>query len=453
MDVRENLVVMKFGGTSMGSADAMRRASAIVRAHRGEVVVVVSAVSGTTDALIALGDTALSGGDWKTAQCTIQAKHEAIARELGLDTSLFSWFGSHLSDLWSEMVNICQGVSQFGELAPSVLDRLQSLGERLSATIFAECLKTSGVKARMVDAYELVATDRQFGSANVDFQTTNARTAEVLSPALADGVIPVVTGFIGQSSSPCRYTTLGRGGSDYSGAIMAAAMGAAELQIWTDVDGMFTADPRLIREATVLPQLSFAEAGELAYFGAKVLHPKTIKPAIESGIPVRVLNTFNAAAPGTLITSEVRPSLKSVTSKKGITVINVDSLGMLGASGFLATAFDVFRRHNVVVDVLASSEVSVSVTVDRKVPEVLVEELRAFATVDVQPEKAIVCLVGEGIQTDRDVLWKLFYAVRSILIRMVSQGASQRNITFVVAESDANTAVRNIFQAFFTPTV
>ncbi len=444
MFVPENLVVMKFGGTSMGSPEAMRSASAIVRAHRGQVIVVVSAVSGTTDALIALGRTALRGGDWREALDQLSTRHEVLAAELGMSLGL--------SKFWSEIQQICQGVEMLGELSPAVLDRLQGFGERMSATIFAAQLRADVARAEMVDAFRLVATDNQFGSANVNFVTTNARMREVLSPLLADGMIPVVTGFIGQSVSGL-YTTLGRGGSDYSGAIVAAGMDAVELQVWKEVDGMFMADPRLVPEATVLSHLSFAEASELAYFGAKALHPLTIKPAVEKKIPVRMLNTFRPEALGTLITSEVQPSLKSVTSKKGLTVITVESLGMLGASGFLATVFDVFRRHNVVVDVLASSEVSVSVTVDREVPEALVEDLRAFAAIDVQPDKSIVCLVGDGIQTDLDVIWKLFYSVRSMPIRMISQGASQRNITFVVAESDANTAVRNIFEAFFTPTV
>jgi aspartate kinase len=359
-------------------------------------------------------------------------------------------FDQDLLILWKEMESISGGVARFGELSPSVNDRLLSLGERLSGTIFAQCLTQHGTNAAMVDAVGLVATDREFGAANVDFELTRARTPAVLGPLLVDAVVPVVTGFIGQSHEPRRYTTLGRGGSDYSGAIIAAVMRADELQIWTDVDGMFTADPRFIPAAKVVPELSYAEAGELAYFGAKVLHPKTILPAIEKGIPVRVLNTFNASAPGTLITAGKRPSLKSVTWKKGISVVNISSLGMFGAYGFLAKAFEVFGRHQVVVDVLASSEVSVSVTVDGELPRALLRDLEAFSTVEVEPEKqAIVCLVGEGIHSDTNVLWKLFHAVRATPVRMVSQGASRRNITFVVAETEAQSVVERVFQTFF----
>lgn len=436
--------VLKFGGTSMGSADAMRKASEIVRSTKGEVVVVVSAMSGTTDALIALGRKALAGGDWVRSLEAIKARHAEIADELGMRIGMTLG----LSGFWSDLERLCQGIEMLGELSPSTLDQMQSFGERMSATIFAALLNAKGPYAEMVDANRLIVTDDQHGCANVSFAATNKRTKEALSPLITRRVVPIVTGFVGQSESG-RYTTLGRGGSDYSAAIVAAAMDADELQIWTDVDGMFTADPRVIPFAIVLPQLSYAEAGELAYFGAKVLHPKTIKPAIEEGIPVRVLNTFNATAPGTLITGEERPSIKSVTFKKEITTVNLVSLGMLGAHGFLAKIFAAFERHAVVVDVVSTSEVSVSVTVDREVPAALVEDLRAFATVEVETDMAIVCVVGEGIRTQPDVLGRLFSAVGSVPVSMVSQGASKRNVTFVVAERDARRVVEQVFQAFF----
>lgn len=437
-------IVAKFGGTSMGSADAMRKASAIVRSLGGEPIVVVSAVGGMTTALIALSRVALADGDWRAALGAIRVQHEGIIADLGLDLDL--------EGFWSEAEKICQGVAMLGELSSSTLDRLQSFGERVSATIFAAQLRRDDRNAETVDAIRIIATDNQFGSANVDFETTNARMTAVLSPMLAESVIPVVTGFIGQSESGA-YATLGRGGSDYSGAIIAAAMDATELQIWTDVDGMFTADPRLIPSATAIPQLSFAEAGELAYFGAKVLHPKTIRPAIEKNIPVRILNTFNPAAQGTRITNEERSSVKSVTSKRGVTVVNLCSLDMLGAYGFLAKVFDAFALHKVVVDVLSSSEVSISVTVDGGIPSILVDNIRAFATVEVEAGMAIVCIVGEGIRTQPDILGKLFTAVGSAPVSMVSQGASKRNVTFVVAESDAKSVVKRVFRTFFEPSL
>jgi len=208
-----------------------------------------------------------------------------------------------------------------------------------------------------------------------------------------------------------------------------------------------------IISATELHALESAVDGGLAYFGAKVLHPKTIKPAIEKNIPVRILNTFNPSAPGTVITNEERQTIKSVTSKKGITIVNLCSLGMLDAHGFLAKIFDSFARHEVVVDVVSTSEVSVSITVDRDVPDALVDELRTFSTVDVQPSMAIVCIVGEGIRTEPNVLGKLFAAVGPVPVSMVSQGASKRNVTFVVAEADAKPTVEKVFHAFFSSTV
>lgn len=433
-----NRIVLKFGGTSVGTAGAMRKASAIVRAVDGEAIVVVSAVKGTTDALIALGDAAVANGDWRGRLDAIMAQHVMIANGLGVG----------LSGFWSEIEKICQGVAMLGELSPGTRDRLQSFGERISATIFAARLRFDGWRADAVDASRIIRTDDAFGGASVDLPETIALVADALLPMVAKRVIPVVTGYIGGSASG-RYTTLGRGGSDYSAAIVANAIDATELQIWTDVSGMFTADPRLVPEAMAIPRLSFAEASELAAFGAKVLHPMTIAPAVERNIPVRILNTFDPEAPGTLITSETRSSIKAVTSKKGITAISVTSLGMLGAYGFLAEVGDAFKRHRVVVDVLASSEVNISVTVDRPPPLEMLTEMRAFATVDVEPSMAIVCLVGDGIRTNLDALWKTFHAVRAIPVRMVSQGASANNITFVVAETDADDAVRNVFAAFF----
>lgn len=437
-----NRIVMKFGGTSMGSADAMRKASEIVRERdvESDVIVVVSAMSRVTNGLIVLGGLAASGDAWHGALKAIELRHAAVVCE--------GPARPNLSAYWKEIEKVCQGVAMLGELSPATLDRLQSFGERLSATMFAEQINADGGRARMVDAYQLIATDDQFGAANVDVETTNAQVRAMLSDYLEAGVTPVVTGYIGRSASG-RYATLGRGGSDYSAAIIAAAMGAAELQFWKEVEGMFTADPRVVPSATALPQISYEEASELAYFGANVLHPKSIAPALEKNIPVRVLNTFDPAAPGTLITNETRPSIKSVTSKKGISVVSICSLGMLGAHGFLARIFETFARHKVVVDVVSTSEVSVSVTVDRAVPQALIDDLRAFAVADVEPDMAIVCLVGEGIRTQPNVLGRLFAATGSVPVSMVSQGASKRNVTFVVAETDADDAVRRVFEAFF----
>lgn len=424
----------------MGTDQAMRAVAEIVRNVEGGKVAVVSATSGTTDMLIRLGREALNGGSFEATLGELVKKHEDIVENLGINLNLNGFF--------EELRKILQGVNMLGELSLNTLDRLQSFGERISATILAEYLRNNGIQAEMVDAFNLVRTDNNFGAGNVDFVSTYEATRTVLMPLIDKGAVPVVTGFIGQAENG-QYITLGRGGSDYSGAIVAGALEALELQIWTDVDGILNTDPRLVSEAKVLPQVSFNEAGELAYFGAKVLHPKTIKPAIEKNIPVRILNTFNVSAPGTLITNEEIESLKSVTYKKNISVINICSLGMLNAHGFLARIFEAFARNKVVVDVVSTSEVSVSVTVDSAVPESLIEELNSFAAVKVHENMAIVCLVGEGIKTQIGILGQLFSAVDSHNISMVSQGASKRNITFLVNGDEATQVVVKVFNKFF----
>ncbi|MBI4235392.1 aspartate kinase [Candidatus Peregrinibacteria bacterium] len=433
-------IVQKFGGTSMGTDQALTAVAGIIRNVDGGNVAVVSATSGTTDMLIRLGKEAVSDGDFEATFAELVQKHEKIVANLHINPDM--------SGFWEEMRKILQGINMLGELSPNVLDRLQSFGERISATILADYLKADGIEALMVDAFNLVKTDNNFGAGNVDFDVTYKKTRETLLPLIEKGIVPVVTGFIGQAENG-QYITLGRGGSDYSGAIVAGALGASELQIWTDVDGILNTDPRLVPEAKVLPQVSFNEAGELAYFGAKVLHPKTIKPAIEKNIPVRILNTFNVAAPGTLITNEEIESIKSVTYKKNISVINICSLGMLNAHGFLAKIFDAFARHKVVADVVSTSEVSVSVTVDTVVSQPLIEELRSFATVKVYGDMAIICLVGEGIRAKSGILGQLFSAVNEHNVSMVSQGASKRNITFLVNGEEAPDVVVKVFNTFF----
>lgn len=428
-------ICMKFGGTSMGTAESIRQVAEIVMAAENPVVV-VSATSGTTDRLIAMGQAALAGRDWATVFDEIVTKHQTIIAELGLDLDL--------TGFWAELREIARGVSMLRELSLSTMDRMMTFGERSSAQILAAFLENG----EAVDAYEIVFTDNTFSEGVVDFERTDQAIKAKLRPLVDRGAIPVVTGFVAQAENG-QYITLGRGGSDYTCAIIGAAMETSEVQIWTDVDGILNTDPRLVDAAEVLEQLSYNEAGELAYFGAKVLHPKTIKPAIKENIPVRILNTFNPKAEGTLITAEERESVKSVTYKKGISTINVCSAGMLEARGFLAKIFEVFARYEVSVDVVSTSEVSVSMTVEKGMAELVVPDLNKFATVEVREDMAIVCLVGEGIKADSKVLGQLFSAVDDYDVSMVSQGASKRNITFVVEESDAQEVVKTVFNQFF----
>lgn len=433
-------VVAKFGGTSMGSAAAITNVAEIMENMTGESVAVVSATSGTTDQLIELGERALKGENFEELLSTIIQKHENIVKELNISVDLKLF--------WDDISKLVQGVNLIKELSLAARDRLISFGERISVHLLAGLLEKRGVKARAMDAYDFIFTDNNFSEGNVNFEKTNMMVAEVVDGALREGAIPVITGFVAQAENG-HYITLGRGGSDYTGAIVGAGLMASEVQIWTDVDGILNTDPRLVPEAKVLTQVSFQEAGELAYFGAKVLHPKTIKPAIEKNIPVRILNTFNVSAPGTLITNEEEESLKAVTYKKNISIINICSAGMLEARGFLAKIFEVFAKHKVSVDVVSTSEVSVSLTVDNNFADIVVEELSAFASVNVYKGMAIVCLVGGGIITNSGVLSELFGAVSEHNVMMVSQGASKRNITFLVKEEEAQEVVKKVFNKFF----
>ncbi len=437
-----SLTVAKFGGTSMGTAESMTQVAEIVEKLEGGKVVVVSATSGTTDQLLELGRLALERASWQGLMDKVIERHELIMQELGVGEKI------NLTPYWTEMKKILEGVGNVGELSLSTLDRLMTFGERISSTILAALLRNRGHLAEQLDAHQFVFTDNNFSEGNVEFAKTNEAILDYVKPLVNEGVVPVVTGFVAQAENG-QYITLGRGGSDYTGAILAGALEADELEIWTDVDGIFNTDPRLVAEAKVLEQLSFNEAGELAYFGAKVLHPKTIKPAIEKNIPVKILNTFNPAAPGTVITNVEEETLKSVTYKKGISIINVCSAGMLEAKGFLARLFEVFAKHEVAVDVVSTSEVSVSMTVDNGIAEKLIEDLEKFATVAVHKEMAIICLVGAAIKGNSEILGKLFSALPDHDVMMVSQGASKRNITFLVKEAEAPEVVKKVFNTFF----
>ena len=433
-------IVAKFGGTSMGSAKAIAQVAEIMGKMPGAKVAVVSATSGTTDKLILLGETSALGGNWQEILNGLIEKHAQIIQELEVSISL--------ENFWNELKEICAEVQKKGNLEIYMRDKIMGFGERISSNILPAVLQKNGFKSVAIDSYELIFTDNNFSEGNVDFEKTNKAIEEKLSPLLKKGIIPVITGFVAQSETG-EYITLGRGGSDYSGAIVAGALNASELQIWTDVDGIFNFDPRLEPKAKVLPKLSFKEAAELAFFGAKVLHPKTIKPAIAKNIPVKILNTFNPSAPGTLITNDEEESIKSVTYKKNISIVYICSAGMLTAPGFMSKLFQVFAKAHIDVDVVATSEVSVSVTVDNGEADKVVNQLSKFASVRVEKGMAIVCLVGAGIIHDKHVLKDLFTAVEDHDISMVSQGSSKRNITFLVKECEAQEVAKKVFNKFF----
>jgi len=448
------VIVMKFGGTSVGSAERIRALSDLVKQRLPErPVVVVSALSGVTDMLIRGAHLALDR-DPAADQVVkdVEAKHQAVLAELfptGKNRLV-----EHVHGIVAELRAFYSGVHNLGELTPRSLDAISGMGERLSCEIVAGTMVARGVDAQAVDGRSVIMTDESFGRAIPLPEETGAQVRDVLLPLVERGVVPVVGGFIGATRRRVS-TTLGRGGSDWSAALIGSHLPADEIQIWTDVDGIMTVDPRLVKDARVLPEVSFAEAAELAYFGAKVLHPATIKPAVEKGIPVRILNSFNPTAPGTVVrrppdeeASAGEP--RAVAFKKGITVILISQPRMLMAHGFVARVFDVFNRHRAPVDLIATSEVSISLTVDSpaSVPAVR-EDLATLGEVQVLPQMAIVSLVGRGFVRRSGLAARIFQALRDVNVVMISFGASDVNLSFVVSEADAERAVRSLHAEFF----
>jgi aspartate kinase len=460
--------VMKFGGTSVADQPAIERLIALVRAERqaeaqregGDArgpVVVVSALSGVTDRL--LGVAAQAGaGDVEGARTSLQElrkRHIIVADVIG-DPALRQPVVDALNREFDELERIVHALAVLQEVSPRWLDALAATGEILSSQIVAAALTSHKLLASWVDARKAVVTDGEHTAAAPLFQETTAALMAHADPPLAAGRIPVLGGFVGASAGGVT-TTLGRGGSDFSAAIVGACLGASEIQIWTDVDGMLTADPRIVRNPQVVPHLSFAEASELAYFGAKVLHPATIQPAVARNIPVRILNSHRAQARGTLITVDRPPTerpLTAVASKKGVTVVDITSTRMLMAHGFLRRLFEVFERFKTSVDVVTTSEVSVSVTVDdpRRLPAII-EALSGFAEVAREESMAIVCVVGDGLQRDPALAAGVLASVGDVPLRMLSQAASRRNITFVIRESDLPAALGRIHDKFFASVI
>ena len=447
-------IVLKFGGTSLDDAAALERLAGIVRARRdSRPAVVVSAMRGVTDALLE-GTRLARQGEVGRAFSGIEGqigRYAAVGTEL-LDADSAEELDGIVSSAALEITDLLRVVSLHpGTLAP-LRDEIVSYGERLSALLVARVLTSRGVPARTVDARQCIITDDDHGRAAPLMQLTAERCSAELAPVLAAGEVPVLGGFIGGAVNGAT-TTLGRGGSDYTGALVGAALDAREIQIWTDVTGFLSADPRVVPEAHSIPHLSYAEAAELAYFGAKVLHPKTIQPAVERGIPVRVCNSRRPEEPGTLIDANPLATpggAKAIAHKPGITLVQVASARMLGAYGFLNAIFDVFARHRTAIDVVTTSEVSVSLSVEdvHSLPGI-VEELKAIGTVKVENGYSIVCVVGEGLRATAGLPARVFGTLGDVDVAIISQGASSINLTFVVPEDSAVPAVRRLHAEFF----
>ncbi len=459
------MIVMKFGGTSVADEAAIERLIAIVRAARQVAIqpetqdwrgpiVVVSALGGATDKFLKVAADATAGDVAATREnlAALRQRHLDVARVV--TSSERTDVETMINHEFDELDRLAGALGVLREVTPRWLDAIAATGEILSSRIVAAALTAHGLAASWVDARKAIVTGTEHTAAPPLMGETATALALNVDPILADRRIPVIGGFVGANLDGVT-TTLGRGGSDYSAAIVGACLGASEIQIWTDVDGMLTADPRIVKDTQVVPHLSFDEASELAYFGAKVLHPATIQPAVGQNIPVRILNSRRPTdARGTLITRD-RPEsdrlLTAVASKKAVTVVNITSTRMLMAHGFLAKIFDTFEKHRTSVDVVTTSEVSVSVTVDdpRRLGEISAA-LREVADVTREDNMAIVCGVGEGLQRDPTFVTHLLEALGGIPIRMVSQAAARRNITLVIRESDLETALTRLHQRFFT---
>jgi aspartate kinase len=440
------MIVMKFGGTSVESAEAIRRVAGIVRERLDRhPVVVVSAMGKTTNKLLAMAAKAVSG-NLDAAVVDLEELRSSHSREsAGLSVI------KEVNALFDQLADLIKGLAIVGELTPRATDAVSAFGERLSSLIVTAHLQEREIGAANLDARRIIVTDRRHGQAAPLFAETNAKLMAVV-PQLAQTQVPVMGGFIAATEDGVT-TTLGRGGSDYTASIVGAGIGAEEIQIWTDVDGMLTTDPTIFPGAFGVKTCSFAEAAELAYFGAKVLHPATVLPAIEKNIPVRILNSRRPDGEGTLIVSDPPPSsnpIRSIACKRNITLVNIVSSRMLMAHGFLRRIFEIFDRNETSVDMLATSEVSVSLTVDNtRALDTIRAEIEEFAEITMEDDQAIVCLVGENIRNCPAVAARTFGALSTIKTRMVSQGASQLNISLVVAAADLVPAVESLHREFF----
>ena len=459
--------VLKFGGTSVADAEAIERLVSIVRRESAEdrdvsartgspagLALVVSALSGATDCLLAIADHAQAGRQEQALALieSLRARHLGLVRMVA-DAGEAGELCEEIDEQFERLCAVVRSLSVLRELAPRSLDAVAAIGELLSSRIVAAALSVQGVTAQWIDPRHLIVSDNTFTSAAPLMPDTFDRLARTLAPMLADGRVPVTGGFVAATPDGIT-TTLGRGGSDYSASIVGAGIGADEIQIWTDVDGMLTADPRIFPEPQLVPQLSFAEAAELAYFGAKVLHPKTIQPALARAIPVRVLNSRRPEGRGTRITAAADPGregpVAAFASKRHVTVVDVTSSRMLEAYGFLRRLFQVFEKHQTSVDVVTTSEVSVSVTIDdvRRL-DGIVEDLSDFADVVTENGLALVGIVGDNLHAHPGTFGRIVGALGCVPLKLVSQAASRRNVTIVLPEAELAGAVARLHHVFF----
>jgi aspartate kinase len=446
--------VMKFGGTSVGDVAAFERVCHIVSTQiEKKPVVVVSAMTGITDALLAAFDKAKKD-EYYTAVAELEPlyeRHMQVAKHF-IPAGATTPFDNELQFAREELSDLLMRATRRSLPLAMLKDAIVSYGEQLSSRLLTEVLKAKGINGRHVDSRRLIVTDDEFGAAHPIVDETNEIVKLELVPIIGAGEVPVMGGFIAGNRAG-ETTTLGRGGSDYSAALIASAIDANELQIWTDVTGVMTCDPRICRDARTIPVLSYEEAAELAYFGAKVLHPKTIKPAVDNAIAVRVCNTFKPRETGTMVlarSGKAPNTIKSIAHKKNITILRIRSARMLGAYGFMSAVFQVFDRHRTVIDVISTSEVSVALTLDNSDSlEKIVEDLSRIGEVEVETGYAVICVVGEGLRASTGLAAKIFSTISDVNVALVSHGASSVNLTFVIRENAVHEVIRKLHSEFF----
>ena len=445
------MIVVKFGGTSVGDAAAIQRAAEIVRGRLGRrPIVVVSAMSGVTNELLAVAEQAANGqliGALSAVE-SLRDRHLAAATALLGDDD--GEVGAELSATIDELASLAEALCTLGHLTPRSLDTIGAVGERLSAPLVAAAFARAGLPAELVDSRQVIITDDAYMRAEPMLDAIAERSRTVLLPLVKSRRVPILGGFIGATTQGVT-TTIGRGGSDYTASLVGAALRADAIEIWTDVDGMLTADPRVVGDAKLIGRIRFDEASELASFGAKVLHPSTIAPAVQLGIPVYVFNSRNPKGTGTEITFDAPPCpVRAIAGKTGIAVVKVRSPKMLFAHGFLRTVFDVFARHRISVDVVATSEVSISVTVDESAGlEGLIVELSQLGDVSIERNRGIVALVGASLSDDGAAMARALTAIGSVRVHMLSLSATGINLTIIIDGAEVPQAMQRLHRAFF----
>ncbi len=448
------MILLKFGGTSVGDAEAIARTGRIVSTRMEEgAVVVVSALAGVTNGLIAIAEQAAKGhliGALGAVEA-LRTRHMEQATILLGEGVRGTETIAELSAMADELAHLAEALATLGDLTPRSLDAISAFGEKMSSLLCVAAFQEQGIPAVHVDACTVMITDATFNRAEPQPDAIADACRQSVLPLLRDGKVPVLGGFIGSSQGTGITTTLGRGGSDFSASLLGAAMRADAIEIWTDVDGILTADPRVVPESKVLEQIAFDEAAELASFGAKVLHPNTIAPAVRVGIPVFVLNSRRPEGKGTKITFEApKRAVSAIAGKNNVTLIKVGSPRMLLTEGFLRSLFDVFERHRTSVDVVATSEVSVSLTVDDVSQiDVVVSDLRQLGDVTLERNRGIVAVVGGAIAQGGHAMSRALEAMGDVRVHMLSLSATGINLTMVVDDDQVKPAMQRLHAAFF----